>query len=512
MIVEAALTKDDIRGKVAHVEQGHFSVALIVDGADGKPAIEYAAYLLQHDPHLSCVLILFELDSGLLMRALRLHVADVVTQPLKDGTLLNVMERAIAINRHKHMAYLSFVQARDMTKIHRRLMAGREFSFKDFRPDYRKRLENVFFPAYAAGGDFGGCIRMDDHRMLIISGDVSGHDIKSGFISAYFLGLNRGMLMLKAEPEYIFDAFNKFLIDVWNAGCDEDEIATSISVCFILLDFAKKEVSCSCNGLPSPILCDDSMEVTFLGSNGPPLGWFAEPIAPVRTFPMPDCGCIVTFTDGLLDLGTQSLCPLGMADAILGISPESSASNSIFENQSDDVFVQRFAWERIVASESRVIRPLCSDEFHFSDLGGIDTFQERWNTTIRTVLPGLPKVKRREILLCCREAVINAVEHGCRCLGESKCRLTMACYGRNILRVRVKGEAPGEAGSCKCEPYRKPDAHVPFGMKIIHGYADSFVYDEKNNSILLDFNLTSAAITRRYQTDEDNNETLMLLQ
>lgn len=511
MDFETASTMEAVRMILKSAGTDYFAAAFVVDGFSGKPGIECAAYIFQKEPYISCILIQYELDNTTLLRALRMHVSDVMTQPVKEGSLLHSLERALSLNRQKRRAYRTSVQARDMTKIHRRLMTGSDFSLKDFRSDYRKRLETSFFPAFDAGGDFGRCVRLDDQRLLILSGDTSGHDLKSGFVSAYFLGLNRGMLMMKASPEEIFNSFNNFLINVWNAGCGDDEVQTSIGVCFILLDFENKEISCSCNGVPIPILCTDSMDVTFLGENGPPLGWFDQSIAPTRTFRMPDCGCIVTYTDGLLDLGDGSLCTLGMSDAILGIAPESSVSNSIFENQHDDVFVQRFAWERITSDESHVIRPICNMNIGGGDLENIDVFQLKWEKTLRAILPGLPRVKRREILLCCREALINALEHGCKCSGETRCSFTMACYGRNSLRVRIKGDAVGADPLCKCATYTKPDAHIPFGLKIIHGYADSFVYDEKNNSILLDFNLTSAACTRNYMTDEDNNETLMLL-
>jgi DNA-binding response OmpR family regulator len=511
MIVETASTRAAAHALAKSEALHDISSAIIVDGVDGWPALEYAAMLLQHDRFLSCILILLEHDTGTLLRALRLRVCDALTQPLDEGELSRALIKAITLNKHKRAALVTKMQTRDVTKIHRRLLTGREFSFKDFRPDYRKRMESAFFPAFTAGGDFGRCLRLDDQRLLIIYGDTSGHDIKSGFISAYFLGLNRGMLMLKTEPQKIFEAFNQFLINTWNKGRDDDEVITSIGVCFIILDFEKKEISCSCNGVPSPILCDDNLDVVLLGEKSQPLGWFDEPIAPTRIFKMPENGCIVTFTDGLFDLGDGSLCMLGMADVILGIAPDSSASNSLFERQRDDVFAQRFAWAKDASTHARIIRPICNHAFKITDIGSIDALQDKWEKTLRTVLPGLPKNKRVEILLCCREAVINAVEHGGRCSGESECRFTMACYGPQNLHIRISGRAAGSDGSCACNPFNKPDTHIPFGMKIIHGYADSFVYDEKNNSLLLDFNLTSVAYTRKYQTDGDNNETLMLL-
>ena len=506
LIPERAATREEVHRILDAADIERFACVLVVDGTDGKPAIEYAAYLLQRDPHLCSILILYETDKHILLRALRLRVRDVLTQPVDEAELQASLEKAAAMSLHRRLAMVSKLQAREVTKIHRRLMTGHQFLLKSFRPDYRKKVESAFFPACEAGGDFGVCAKLDDDRILLIFGDISGHDYKSSFISAYFLGVNRGMLLLGAKPREVFESFNKFLVENWNAACPADDIPTSIALGYAILDFKQKEISYCCNGVPPPVLCDDMLNVSFLGGSNPPLGWFAGAVASVETVPMPECGCIVMATDGLEGLSDGSLCTLGMADAILSLSPDSSAKNAIFERQSDDIFIQRFAWEK-VGDERGLLRPICHQQMASTDTASIDAFQHMWDKTLRAIVPGLSGKRRREILLSCREALVNAMEHGCACEG-SRCRLTMARLGRETLRIRIQGDAVG--ASCDCEPYRKPDAHIPFGLKIIHGYADSFVYDEKNNSIILDFRVTTAD-TAGEDPDEFSNETIMLL-
>jgi DNA-binding NarL/FixJ family response regulator len=506
LIPEKVSTREEVRQTLGAADIDRLACILVADGTDGKPAIEYAALISQRDPHLCCILILYETDKHTLLRALRLRVRDVITQPVDETELQSSLEKAVAMNLHRRMAMVSKVQAREVTKIHRRLMTGHQFSLKNFRPDYRKKVESAFFPACEAGGDFGVCARLDDDRILLVFGDISGHDYKSSFISAYFFGVNRGMLLLGAKPREVFERFNKFLVENWNAACPADDIPTSIAVGYAILDFSRKEISYCCNALPPFILCDDMLNVSFLGRSNPPLGWFAGSVAPVETVPMPECGCIVMATDGLDSLSDGSLCTLGVADAILSLPPDSSAKNAIFERQSDDIFIQRFAWEK--AGEGHgLLRPIYHQQVASTDTACIDVLQNVWDKTLRAIIPGLSGKRRREILLSCREALVNAMEHGCACEG-SRCSLTMARLGRDTLRIRIRGDAVGAA--CDCEPYRKPDAHIPFGLKIIHGYADSFVYDEKNNSIILDFRVTAADAAGN-DTDEFSNETIMLL-
>lgn len=509
MLCETATGPDAVRKIVKSAAASRFAAALIVDGTSGKPCIEYAAAIVQNDPYISCILILCEPDNRTLVRALRLGVCDAITLPLKTGETLRAIERAVSVNRNKRQMYRTSLQARDITKIHRRLMIGTEYELKSFRPDFNKRLENAFFPAYEAGGDFGRCLCLDDNRLLMIVGDTSGHDIKSAFVSVYFMGLGRGLIEKNTSPDEVLEFFNNFLVRKWNAHPDPDDIIMSMGTCYVLLDFEKREISCSSNGAPSPILFTDTLDVVALGGNAPPLGWFDQPPAAPTTFPMPLSGCIVAYTDGLMDMSDGSLCPMALADAILGIEPGGSASNSVFENQADDVYVQRFAWTEASFGEGLLLRPLCSHVFFRSDLDRIDEFQARWEKTIRTILPGLPRSRRREILLVCREALINAVEHGHAPDGNCQCRFSMACHGTKSLRIRIKGDACPVPYPRTSYSSPKSDTHIPFGMKIIHGLVDSYVHDVKNNSILLDFNLASNL--HRQTPDEDTNELLMIL-
>jgi serine phosphatase RsbU (regulator of sigma subunit) len=508
MLCETATGPDAVRKIVKSAAAVRFAAALIVDGTAGKPCIEYAAAIAQSDPYISSILILCEPDNRTLVRALRLGVCDAITLPLKTGEGLRVIERAVTINRNKRQMYRTSLQARDITKIHRRLMIGAEHELKSFLPGLHKRLESAFFPAYEAGGDFGRCLCLDDHRMLMIVGDTSGHDIKSAFVSVYFMGLGRGLVMKSTSPGEIFDIFNRFLVRKWNAHPEPDDIIMSVGACYVLLDFDKREISCSCNGVPSPVLFTDTLDFVELGGSAPPFGWFDEPPAAPQTFPMPKSGCIVAYTDGLLDLSDGTMCRMALADALLGIEPGGSASNSVFENQSDDVYVQRFSWADPAGDQS-LLRPLCTHVFRRSDLDRIDEFQAQWERTLRTLLPGLPRQRRREILLVCREALINAVEHGPALRGDCQCRFIMACHGTKSLRIRIRGDAVCDTQDSTYPSSNKADSHIPFGMKIIHGLSDSYAHDVKNNSILLDFDLASSI--HRHAPDEDTNELLMIL-
>jgi hypothetical protein len=54
-------------------------------------------------------------------------------------------------------------------------------------------LTTRFYPINEAGGDLVKTTALDYDRILLVLGDVSGHGLKEGFLSAYFQGIIEGM-------------------------------------------------------------------------------------------------------------------------------------------------------------------------------------------------------------------------------------------------------------------------------------------------------------------------------
>jgi hypothetical protein len=484
-----------------------FVCALIAEDIGGISGLECAAWLVQRDPNLSCILIADSPGIELFTKALRLGLCDVLPKPLKADVFDRALDRAMYLSRFRRGSQHLTLQARDATRLHRRFMSGNKIlSGEGFRPRFERHFEMAYFPANEAGGDMGNAEMLDDHRILIIAGDVSGHDVSAGFISSYMMGLGHGMIEKGASPEEFLQTAHDYLLKKWNARLSPVDIITSLGVCFIILDFDEMLVHCACNGFPSPILCSDALKVTKLGSPSPPIGWFDKPLAQTMTYPLPRSGSIVIFSDGLNDLRNGGIsCSLALADAILFIQPDEVAAASILTAQRDDIFVQRLGWCPRDETGPKFIRPLWHNACKDGTSADIDAAQQLWDEVLQASLPGLSHDRRTEILLCCREAALNSIEHGCKNPAEPSCQLTMACVGRNILRVRVRSDGETSDGSSA----RKPPGHIPFGMKIIKSYSNFSTYEQADGSLVMDFILNLPAHSgNTYETQRETTPKL----
>jgi DNA-binding NarL/FixJ family response regulator len=465
--------------------------AIISEDLEGKSGLECAAWLFQHDPNLSCIIVADSPYNDLFIKSLKLGISDVIFSQTGKEEIRRALERALYLTNYRRGSYLLTKRIQSASRTYRRLISDRrQPELKGFMPDYDKRIEIRLFSALEAGGDMGNAFALDDHRFLMLGGDVSGHDIGSGFVSAFVMGIGRGMSFKGAQSDEISQHINDFLVREWNTICPTGEIISSIGTCTVILDFEKMLLFCACNGFPRPILCDERLEIAFPGSSNPPLGWFDKPLSPAMILPLPQTGCITMYSDGLEELGKGGKkCMLAMADTMLGISPDDAPGAAILETQRDDIMVQRFSWSKGNNGNRCLIRPICHCICRGNDVDdadNIDNCQARWEKMLEISLPGLAHDRVEEILLSTREAVLNALEHGCKACSNQSCEITFACIGRYILRIRVQSQT-----SDKIQCAQKEPGHIPFGLKIIKGYSDSYSYDMKSNSLLLDFLLNS---------------------
>jgi anti-sigma regulatory factor (Ser/Thr protein kinase) len=254
----------------------------------------------------------------------------------------------------------------------------------------------------------------------------------------------------------------------------------------MLVDFEARTMMCSTCGFPAPLLFDSRLNEETLGRPAPPLGWFDEAVAPPVAYPLPESGTILLYSDGLDDVAEQSsMCIPGLADFLISSEDGEIVDSNLLGRQRDDVMAMRFSWHQGTAESS--VRVLGSFAYQGNQSEDIDKLQAVWGRLLSRKLPGLSRARKLEMLLACREAVLNAMEHGCCGRADRTCTIKFALAGADRVRVRVTDSG------CHIPQERQSRlaGHIPLGTTIIEGISDRVHYDRKNHALVMDFLLNT---------------------
>jgi serine phosphatase RsbU (regulator of sigma subunit) len=144
------------------------------------------------------------------------------------------------------------------------------------------------------GGDVYDFLRLDDGRVAVALGDVTGHGIDAAADMAMAKFVFRSLAREHPEPSDFLAAANDVVVG---------EVGASkfITMAYVVVDPAGGEVACGCAGHPWPRLVTADGEVRSLGAGGLALG-----IEPGQSYEelrdkLPAGGALVVYTDGVIE-------------------------------------------------------------------------------------------------------------------------------------------------------------------------------------------------------------------
>ncbi len=345
-------------------------------------------------------------------------------------------------------------------------------------------------PMHQAGGDFVSCHTRQDGGTLLILADVAGHNLDAAYISAFFHGAVHGMARGALSSLDMMREVNSFLLEKWNDRelGDSMDMAPEASVCamFMELDKSRGRLRFHNNGLPPPVLTRADATSRTLGSGNCPLGLYEDPETYIEYV---DCtrGCsLLCYSDGLEDFArARRISALALA---CRISQASEAQREeLLADADDDIMLVRLRMDDCAEGS---FFPVLMEDYPGDSEKEIDAIEDYWARSVAYAVPSLGEDKLYALLITAREALLNALRHGCSRLRVLKARFHIH-YSPAARTVRLMVEDPGTGYEddflTNPEPDMEKERHS--GLVLIRNFPDKVWTARNNATVFADFSL-----------------------
>jgi len=261
----------------------------------------------------------------------------------------------------------------------------------------------------------------------------------------------------------------------------------------VMIDRAANTATVLTSGAPLPLWVDAEGLAGFVGEAGSfPLGWFPHDSVRSATQPLAPGGAFWLWSDGLEAFADQHELGSATAASALMLAHHRLRPAADLSAALDDILVARVGLASD-APRAEDFFPLVVEEYHGGQARSIDSLQEQWRRSLEFCLPQLSEEVSYNVLLCSREAVINALQHGCAGRADRTARFQISYHpAQKLIRAQVHDPGPGhrfDLARHEVAAYEQLiDAHR--GLMIMHCMAARVVSARNGASLIMDFALT----------------------
>ena len=439
-----------------------------------KDGLWLLEWLHGKDPHLATIMVTAQGEKHLVTATLRQGACDCLDKPIDPRALDTAALKAVALTRHRRCQARAQSDIESVGKFQQEMVSSA-------LPSSGLDITLCYRPMHEAGGDHFIALPLGDERFLILATDVSGHDLRSAYFSAYFQGFVRGMLDTQTPIQSILERFNQRLLEetAKPEAAASGKQGTSVAVAAVLVDrntLSLESINC---GFPAPVYSDGAGRVLGLSALwSSPLGWFPDTVELPSSMAIDPGSTLYLWTDGLEDVAAQlGVAPMACAFDFFRAQAK-GASPAWIQDAGDDILVTKVALTPPVEGQREFV-PIVVAWYPGSDYERIDTIQETWFRSLRLALPFLTVDRTYDIMLCLREVVINALKHGCRGQQDQMASLMISWEPHSsLVRVIVSDPGPGHSFDWRQHKQR----------------AENELIDEHRGLMLID------AMTQRFET------------
>lgn len=265
------------------------------------------------------------------------------------------------------------------------------------------------------GGDWYDVIGLPGGEVGLVMGDVVGHDLKAAAVMGQMRHALRAYAADGLPPEDVLKKLNRLSLQH-----DLGEMAT---VVYAVLDPAAGTVRIANAGHYPPLLADGPHTRYLEGTPQPPVGAVREVAYESVVYELPPEALLVLYTDGLVerrgsavDDGLLRLRKLlaGRSGTLGAVSDDVLAGMLGDQPPTDDVALLLVAPQATLGPHLDVLWPARPDR-----LAVLRRLLDRW---LREA--GATDEECYEVVVCCSEAVTNAVEHA---YGPGEAQFQVTC-------------------------------------------------------------------------------------
>lgn len=453
-----------------------------------ETGLSLLAWIRRLDPCLAGIIVTAEGEKQLIADSLHQGVYDFHEKPVSVAPFAASVCSAVRHTLRQRALRAAESAIRDVAYLQRALT-------RIHSPQLKDRVDVCFFPKQEVGGDFASVFPVGEHQFLVIATDVSGHDLRAAFAASYFQGVVRGMMEQRARIEEVFTFFNSLLLRNWdpseNAG-QGTTVDISLAACAILVDTETQTARVINCGFPIPFYCGKQKTHLLLDQGSSPLGWFPDTDLRVTVVPIVDGGTITLWSDGVEDLAASlGVDPHGLTLALRRSIAAGHRHPEFLRGARDDIMsiVVRTDVDPSTSINEEI---LLRQTVRGNTEAQINDYQEFWARTLNLALPDLPESIRYAILLCTREAVLNALKHGCKGNANHAALLEMSVQ-QDSSRVQVYISDPGDGHVFDLDDYEQQASADMLtehrGLILISHLCDQLISERNGAELTLVFNL-----------------------
>ena len=469
------------RQKCLEIGLGGISAVLSDYRLPAETGIDLIEWIRRQDDSLSTLIITGQGEKSVVQQSLSVGVFEYLEKPVTHQELREILWRAVEHTRvqRKYVSDRKGLQELELF----------DQSISLIIPKALKDRMKVFYrPLHEVGGDFFITHDFGGGRWIFLVGDVSGHDIRSGYVSTYFQGMFRGCLGSGGRAESALQLFNSSLRDQeMLAPSGIEPVSLSVSA----IDIGPKDdiIQHWNFGFTPCHLVSTEGAITECPFGRFPLGWVNEIDTHPTSILVKDNALLYIFTDGLIEFA--NMLNLNAFSLLYRFLHSLNGAEDLPLEPSDDILLIRFLLTPEVPL-NKTFEPILSEHYAGTEVDHIDQLQSSWRRSLNFALEGQLGDRLYDLLICIREGMLNAFIHGCERSPEKFAHLQVSMNReKNLLRVHIDDPGKGHAFDLKKrlqELTEETGKHL--GLGIIQHLSDEFHVENRGTSLVFDFQIT----------------------